>query len=74
MTAANRVYRNDDVFRVLVGHCYKPTLISLMRSEQQGTIFNYCVKELYREVKYEVVKDMLRDTVSQSKPSHTGSC
>jgi hypothetical protein len=65
MTAANRVYRNDDVFRVLVQHCYKSTLVSLMRSEQQGTIFDYCVKELYKEVDYNLVKDMLRDTVSQ---------
>jgi len=64
MTAANRVYRNDDVFRHLVRHCYKSTLVSLMRVEQQGTIFDYCVKELYKEVDYEVVKDMVRDTVS----------
>ena len=63
MTAANRVYRNDDVFRIVVQHCYKSTLISLMRSEQQGTIYDCCVKELYKEVDYDLVKDMVRDTV-----------
>jgi len=36
-----------------------------MRSEQQGTIYDYCVKELYKEVDYNLVKDMVRDTVSR---------
>ena len=63
MTAANRVYRNDDVFRIVVQHCHESTLVSLMRSEQQGTIYDYCVKELYKEIDYDLVKDMVRDTV-----------
>lgn len=67
MTAANRVYRNDDIVRVLVQHCAKRSLVSLMRVEKKGTIYDSCVKELYKEVDYEVVKDMLRDTVSHLK-------
>jgi hypothetical protein len=64
MTAAHRVYQNDDVFRVLARHCDKPSLVRLMIIEQKGTIFDTCVKELYREVDYDDIKSMLRDTVS----------
>jgi len=67
MTAANRVYRNDDVFRVLAQHCSNRSLVALMRIEKKGTIYDTCVKELYKEVNYEVVKDMMRDTVSHSR-------
>lgn len=66
MTAAHRVYQNDDVFRVLARHCDKPSLVRLMTIEQAGTIFDTCVKELYREVDYDDIKSMLRDTVSLS--------
>ena len=66
MTAAHRVYQNDDVFRVLARHCDKPSLVRLMTIEQKGTIFDTCVKELYREVDYDDIKSMLRDTVCLS--------
>jgi len=66
MTAAQRVYQNDDVFRVLARHCDKPSLVRLMMIEQKGTIFDTCVKELYRDVDYDDVRSMLRDTVSLS--------
>jgi hypothetical protein len=62
--AAQRFYRNDDIFRNFVRHCAKPTLVTVMVVEKKGTIFDTCVKELYREVDFEAVKNMRRDTVS----------
>jgi hypothetical protein len=35
-----------------------------MMLEKKGTIFDFCVKELYREVDYEVIQEMERDNVS----------
>jgi hypothetical protein len=61
---AHRVYSIDNVFRVLVQHCSKPLLVKIMMLEKKGTIFDACVKELYREVDYEVIEDMERDNVS----------
>jgi len=65
--AAHRFYRDDDVFRNLIQHCAKPTLVKVMMIEKKGTIFDSCVKELYREVHFEAIKDMVRDTVSSTK-------
>jgi hypothetical protein len=64
MEAAHKVYQNDDVFRSVVQHCQKSTLVKLMMVEQKGSVFDECVKGLYREVDYAVIKDFLRDTVS----------
>jgi hypothetical protein len=34
-----------------------------MMLEKKGTIFDACVKELYREVDYDVIQNMERDNV-----------
>lgn len=69
MTEAHKVYQNDDIFRVLARHCDKPSLVQLMRLERHGTIFDSCVKELYKGVAFDVVKDMTRETVSLHRES-----
>lgn len=65
-SASHRVYLIDNVCRVLVQHCSKPLLVKFMMLEKKGTIFDACVKELYRTVDYHVIQDMTRDTVSQA--------
>lgn len=72
--AAHRFYRDDDVFRNLIQHCAKPTLVRVMMIEKKGTIFDFCVKELYGEVHFEAIKDMVRDTVSSTKQATSVSC
>lgn len=65
-TPGEEVYHNDVIFRALVKHLYKTTLRSVMMMEQKGETFDRCVKELYRDMVYDVIHNMNRDSVSCS--------
>lgn len=69
---AAEVYHNDVIARLLVKHLHKSTLRSIMSLEVEGDMFDWCVKELYRKVRYGVIYDMTRSTVSERHHQHGG--
>lgn len=50
--------------KTLTKHLDAPTLRTLMEMEVKGNLFDWCVEELYRDVTYDVVRDMTREDVS----------
>lgn len=62
--AARKAYDTDVIARTLVKHLDKSSLCAMMRAEQKGDMFDWCTRELYRNVKYDVIRDLQRDSVS----------
>lgn len=62
--APHRVYDNDVIMKTLIGHLSKKSLRTMMMVEKKGDLFNCCVKEMYRDVRYSDIHGISRDSVS----------
>lgn len=65
-TAGTKLMCNYVILSCLVEHLDKPTLRSMM-TVQKGDLFNLCVRELYRDINYDVICGMEKDMGKEQK-------